>query len=129
MDAHRTVQGTAAISTTMRGLCGAASGTPNRSCNPMKLLPRVKKPSPQEFKPLHSPVNGQNSKWPACTGSNDEVIPEGVELVRKGSLAKGETHAFENSVRASSAGATGLVTNGMSLSTIQAQAIDWNGQR
>jgi hypothetical protein len=129
MDAHRTVQGTAVISTTTRRQCGAAVATPVRSCSPTKLPPQDKKQSPQEFKRLsYSSVSREHSRWPACTASNDKVIPGGVKLVNKGSLAKRETGAFENSVRAGSAGATGLVTNGMSLSTIRAQAIDWTGQ-
>jgi hypothetical protein len=129
MDAHRTVQGTAAISTTMRGLCGAAVATPICSCSPTKLLPQHNRQSPQESRPLGSFVNGLNSRWPVRTRSSDEVIPKGVKLVKEGSLARREIPAFENQVRADSAGATGLATNGMSLITMQAQAIDWAGQR
>ena len=43
-------------------------------------------------------------------------------------MEKGETGAFENSILASSAAATGLVPNGMSLGTAQAQVIDYAGQ-
>ena len=58
MDAHRTGQGTAAISGTMWGVCGADVATHSCICNLTKLLKRDQKPSlaKRETRAFENPV-------------------------------------------------------------------------
>ena len=65
MDAYRTLQGTAVFSATTWAVRGDAVATPIRICDPIELLPRDRKQSLQEFKPLNNSVNQQNSTSPS----------------------------------------------------------------
>jgi hypothetical protein len=90
MDAHRTVQGSVAISAILLGRCGPAAATPVCIHNHWKLLPVHKKQSPQESKLFNDSANWQNSRWAKRYRIQRLINSRGVKLMKKGNLVKGE---------------------------------------